>query len=76
MSKIKLPENHPHKDGRECTTCNIFKSASEFTLSRDKRSFGGVAMRSKCKSCDEIRKYKQFIKKKLTISHMNNIKNF
>ena len=61
--KLKLPENHPHKGGRECTTCNTFKSASEFTLSRDKRSFGGIAMRSKCKTCDELRKYKGFVKR-------------
>lgn len=66
---IKLPENHPHKDGRVCTTCNTFKLASEYTLSRDKRSFGGVAMRSKCKKCDEFRKYKRFIKKTYDITY-------
>lgn len=60
---IKLPNNHPHSRGRECTTCGIFKPASQYTLSRDSRSFGGVAMRSKCKTCDEFRKYKRFIKK-------------
>lgn len=63
MAKLKLPEGHPHKDGRVCTTCNQFKSADQYTLSRDKRSFGGVQMRSKCKTCDELRKYKRFIKK-------------
>lgn len=68
MKKLKLPENHPHKDGRVCTTCNQFKDSSQFTLSRDKRSFGGIAMRSKCKSCDEFRKYKRFIKKTYDIT--------
>ena len=66
---IKLPNNHPYKDGRECTTCNEFKNADQFTLSYDKRSFGGVSMRSKCKSCDEHRKYKRFIKKTYDITY-------
>lgn len=66
---IKLPKDHPNKDGRECTTCLTFKPASEFTLSHDKRSFGGVAMRSKCKKCDEHRKYKRFVKKTYDITY-------
>lgn len=65
---IKLPDDHPYKDGRKCTTCNTFKTASEFYITKDKRSFGGVSMRSKCKSCDEERKYKRFIKKTYDIS--------
>ncbi len=65
---LKLPKDHPHKDGRECTTCNKFQPASEFTLSQDKRSFGGIAMRSKCKPCDELRKYKRFVKKTYDIT--------
>lgn len=66
---IKLPKGHPYEDGRECTTCNKHKPASEYTLSYDKRSFGGVAMRSKCKPCDEFRKYKRFIKKTYDITY-------
>lgn len=61
--KIKLPENHPYKDGRVCTSCNKFKDASQYTLERDSRAFGGVSMRSKCKECNEFRKYKAFIKR-------------
>lgn len=68
-SKIRLPDNHPHVGGRVCTTCNVFKPASQFTLSKDKRSFGGVAMRSKCKTCDEFRKYRRFIKKTYDLSY-------
>lgn len=59
--KLKLPEDHPYKDGRTCTTCKTFKLSDQFTLARDKRSFGGISMRSKCKSCDEYRKYKRSI---------------
>ena len=66
---IEIPEGHPYKDGRTCTTCHEFKLAEQYTLSRDKRSFGGVAMRSKCKSCDEFRKYKRFIQKTYGVSY-------
>lgn len=63
MENLKLPNNHPYIKGRTCTTCEEFKLASEFKLERDKRAFGGVAMRSKCRTCDEFRKYKRFIEK-------------
>lgn len=63
MSKLRIPDGHPYKNGRECTTCGIYKDASQFKLEVDKRAYGGVAMRSKCRSCDELRKYKRFIKK-------------
>jgi len=66
---IKLPENHPYKGGRVCTKCNILKPASEYSLSRDKRSFGGVSMRSDCRVCMEKRKYKAFIKKTYNFSY-------
>ena len=69
MPKLKLPLNHPFIKGRICTTCDTFKEASQFTLSKDKRSFGGIAMRSKCKTCDEQRKYKRFIKKTYDITY-------
>jgi len=67
--KIKLPEGHPHKDGRTCTSCGEFKPASQFTLERDSRAFGGVSMRSKCKPCNEFRKYKGFIKRTYGITY-------
>lgn len=63
VNMIKLPTNHPHKDGRTCSKCKVFKPASEYSLSYDKRSFGGVSMRSDCKVCMEFRKYKAFIKR-------------
>lgn len=68
MSKLKLPTNHPYFKGRECTTCKKFKDASQFYLTKDKRSLGGIAMRSKCKQCDEERKYKAFIKRTYDIT--------
>lgn len=69
MSKLKLPENHPYKKGRECTECKEFKPASQYTLERDKRAFGGIAMRSKCRPCNETRKYKAFIKRTYGITY-------
>lgn len=65
---IKLPDDHPYKDGRICTTCNEFKEAHQYKLEKDKRAYKGVSMRSKCKSCDELRKYKRFIKKTYDIT--------
>jgi hypothetical protein len=69
MAKLELPPDHPYRDGRECTTCNTFKSASEYKLEKDSRAFGGIAMRSKCRTCDEFRKYKRFIQKTYNISY-------
>jgi Recombination endonuclease VII len=67
--KISLPPDHPYAQGRTCTTCNEFKPAKEYELEKDKRAFGGVAMRSKCRVCDGTRKYKRFIQKTYGISY-------
>jgi hypothetical protein len=56
-----LREDHPYKDGRECSVCGVFKLASEFQLERDDRAKGGVALRSQCKPCREHIKWKSFI---------------
>lgn len=56
---LKLPDDHPHTNGRECTTCNKHKAANEFKLEIHKKY--GIRMRSKCRICDEHRKYKRFI---------------
>jgi hypothetical protein len=69
MDKLELPKGHPHEAGRVCTTCGDFKPASEYSLERDSRSFGGISMRSKCRPCNELRKYKGFIKKTYGISY-------
>ena len=63
MSKLVLPEDHPYKNGRVCTTCDEFKTSDHYKLERDVRAFKGVSMRSKCRKCDEHRKWKQFIVK-------------
>jgi len=73
MDKLKLPKNHPYEAGRVCTTCESFKPASEYTLERDIRAFGGVSMRSKCRPCNELRKYKGFIKRTYGISYKDYI---
>jgi hypothetical protein len=69
MSKLKLPENHPYKDGRVCTECKQFKPANQYALERDKRAFGGITMRSKCRPCNETVKYKAFIKRTYGITY-------
>lgn len=61
--KLELPKDHPYKDGRECTTCNTFKPASEFKLEFRKQAKGGIQMRSKCKSCENVRHHKSLIKR-------------
>lgn len=67
--KLKLPENHPFIGGRECTSCKTFKDASQFSIEKDKRALTGIAMRSKCKKCNEAVKYKSFIKRTYDITY-------
>ncbi len=61
--KIKLPKDDPRNHPRVCTTCNKEKDSSEFKLERDRRAQNGISQRSKCRECDEFRKYKRFIEK-------------
>lgn len=68
-NKLKLPKDHPYADGRICTECGVFKSASQYSIERDKRALTGVAMRSKCKQCNEAVKYKSFIKRTYDITY-------
>jgi hypothetical protein len=69
MKALKLPKDHPFIKGRVCTACKVFKTPTEYTLERDSRAFGGVAMRSKCKPCNELIKYKSFIRRTYGISY-------
>jgi hypothetical protein len=66
---LVLPLDHPYGEGRSCTACDEFKSADEFGISRDGRSFKGIAMNSKCKRCKEIQKSKAFMKRRYGISY-------
>ena len=59
----QLPSDHPYINGRHCTSCGVFKLAIEYTLENDDRCIGGVAMRSKCKPCNEHVKWKSFIQR-------------
>lgn len=68
MKRLKLPKNHPYVDGRVCSACGEFKTAEHYTLEKDVRCVGGVAMRSTCKPCTEFRKYKAFMKKRYGIT--------
>lgn len=74
MTELKLPEDHPYVKGRVCTTCGEFKSSEHFYLEKDKRAFGGITMRSKCKPCTELRKYKADIKRRYGISYEEYVK--
>jgi hypothetical protein len=69
MKTLKIPKGHPYEKGRTCTTCQTFKTQDNFTLERDSRCFGGISMRSKCKPCNELRKYKTFIQRTYGISY-------
>jgi len=69
MSKLLLPEDHPYTAGRNCTTCSEFKTAEHYTLERDTRASTGVAMRTKCKPCNEHIKWKSHIKRTYGISY-------
>lgn len=62
-SELKLPEGHKYTEGRICTTCGVFKTADQYKLQKDERALGGIAMRSKCRPCEEHRKWKKFIVK-------------
>jgi hypothetical protein len=57
----QLREDHPYKNGRNCTDCGVFKLASEFQLENDVKAFGGVTMRAQCRPCREHIKWKTFI---------------
>lgn len=66
--KLKLKETDYRNKPRTCTTCLKTKDISQFKLEKDKRATDGVAVRTKCKQCDETRKYKRFVKKEYDIS--------
>jgi hypothetical protein len=57
----QLREDHPYKNGRNCTDCGVFKLASEFQLENDIKALGGVTLRAQCKPCREHIKWKTFI---------------
>ena len=61
MNTLQLHEDHPHRYGRVCSNCGVFKLADEFQKERDVRAKGGVAMRSQCRPCREHIKWKAFI---------------
>lgn len=61
--KIQLPKDDYRNKPKICTSCNQLKDATEFKLEKDKRATNGIAQRSKCRECDEFRKYKRFIEK-------------
>jgi hypothetical protein len=66
---IKLPKDDYRNQPRVCTTCKKEKNISQFKLERDKRATNGIAVRTKCRECDEFRKYKRFIQKTYNISY-------
>jgi hypothetical protein len=65
---LVLPNDHPFSNGRTCNECGEFKRAENFSISRDGRSFKGIAMQSKCKPCKEIQKSKAFMKRRYGIT--------
>ena len=65
---LKLPKDDYRNQPRTCTTCNQKKDISQFKIEKDKRATNNLAVRTKCKECDELRKYKRFIQKTYNIS--------
>lgn len=65
---LKLPKEDYRNKPRICTTCNIKKDISQFKLEKDKRAHNNISVRTKCKDCDELRKYKRFIQFTYNIS--------
>lgn len=65
---LKLPNDDYRNKERTCTTCKKTKDISNFKLERDKRAHNDISVRSKCRECDEFRKYKRFIKRTYDIS--------
>lgn len=61
--KLQLPKDDYRNKPKVCTSCNQLKDSAELKLERDKRATNGIAQRSKCRECDEFRKYKRFIQK-------------
>lgn len=65
---LRLPKDDYRNKNRTCTTCEETKSISFFKIERDKRAHNGLAVRTKCTECNELRKYKRFIQKTYDIS--------
>ncbi len=61
--KLELPKGDYRLAPKVCTTCNELKDHTEFKLERDRRATAGIVQRSKCRPCEEFRKYKRFIQK-------------
>ena len=66
--KLRLPKDDYRNKPRVCSTCNELKDISQFKLERDKRAHNSISVRTKCKQCDELRKYKRFIEKTYSFS--------
>jgi len=69
MINLTLPTDHPHINGRVCSSCKEHKDADQYPLERDSRCVGGIAMRSTCRPCTEFRKYKASMKKRYNITY-------
>ena len=68
MSNLILPKDHPHKDGKICNKCNVFKLADQYALEREQRT-KRIVMRAQCRPCREHDKYKAFIKRTYGITY-------
>jgi hypothetical protein len=55
-SEIEIPDEHPHKEGRVCTSCNEYKTSEHFGRGRDSKAKYGVTVHGKCKPCKRASK--------------------
>lgn len=68
-STLQLPLDHKYINGRTCAHCKEFKLADQYRLEKEPRCRGGVSMRSVCRPCDDVRRWKGDIKYRYGITH-------
>lgn len=66
---LELHPDHPYKNGRTCSSCGVKKTADHYQLEKDKKALGGVAMRSVCRPCMKVVKWKQDIKRRYGLTY-------
>jgi hypothetical protein len=67
-SIIEIPDEHPHKEGRVCTSCGEYKTAEHFNRYREPRAKYGVTVNGKCKPCTYKAKLPGEIKRRYGIT--------
>lgn len=67
-SILEIPDEHPHKEGRVCTSCGEYKTAENFGRCRDDKAKYGITVMGKCKPCGRAIKIPGEIKRRYGIT--------